>query len=181
MQLLRHLRMEEVTVVGSSIGGWIASEMAQLPDNRIAGLVLIDAVGIAVEGEEVADVFTLSLLEMMDRVFHAPDRIRSAAPVPSEVQRAKDAANLETLAIYDGDNDMQNPLLRNRLSGITCPALVLWGESDRVVSVNYGQAYAAAITDAEFRVIAEAGHLPQIEQPGATTSLIRKFLSILNG
>ncbi len=176
VQMLHSLDLDHVLVVGSSIGGWIASEMALLPDNRIAGLVLIDAVGIAVEGEDVADVFTLSPMEMMDRVFHAPDRIRAAAPPPSDAQRGVDAANLKTLAVYDDRIAMQDPTLRARLSGIRCPTLVLWGESDRVVSTVYGRAYAAAIAGAEFCVIEMAGHLPQIEQPEQTIDLISGFL-----
>ena len=177
VQMMQNLDLDRVLVVGSSIGGWIASGMALLQDNRIAGLVLIDAVGIAVEGEDVADVFTLSPMEMMDRVFHAPDRIRSAAPVPTNAQKANDAANLESLAIYDDRKGMQDPTLQKRLSGINVPVLVLWGKSDQVARVAYGKAYAAAIKGAKFQVIAEAGHLPQIEQPAKTTDLIRAFRS----
>ena len=177
VQMLYRMNFDRVLVVGSSIGGWIASEMALLPDNHIAGLVLIDAVGIAVEGEDVADVFTLSPMEMMDRVFQAPDRNRSAAPVPTNAQKANDAANLETLAIYDERKGMQDPTLRQRLSGISVPVLVLWGKSDQVATVAYGKAYAAAIRGAKLQFIAEAGHLPQIEQPAKTTDLIRAFRS----
>lgn len=176
VQMLWSLNLNGVLVVGSSIGGWIASEMALLPDNRTAGLVLIDAVGIAVEGEDVADVFTLSPLNMMERVFHAPDRTRAIAPLPSEMQKAVDVANLATLAVYDDRNAMQDPTLRARLSSIRCPTLVLWGESDRVVSTAYGRAYAAAISDARFQIVLEAGHLPQVEQPVPTIGLIHNFL-----
>jgi pimeloyl-ACP methyl ester carboxylesterase len=59
---------------------------------------------------------------------------------------------------------MQDPDLGQRLARMTCSTLVLWGESDRVVSPEYGRAFAAAIPNSRFELIAECGHLPQIEQ-----------------
>lgn len=177
VQMLRLLNLSDALVIGSSIGGWIASEMALLPDNRIAGLILIDPVGIAVAGDHVADVFTLSPMDLMDRVFHAPETIRANAPPPSDAQKAIAAADLKTLAAYDQRSGMQDPSLRERLAVIKCPALVLWGESDGVASLVYGQAYAAALSGAKFHVIKKAGHLPQIEQPELTIKLIREFLA----
>lgn len=179
VRMLCSMDLEDVLIVGSSIGGWIASEIALLPDNRTSGLVLLDAVGIAVEDEKVADVFTLPPMEMVDRVFHDSERIRSSTPAPSDAQKALDAANLESLAIYDDRNGMQDPSLRARLSEIDMPVLVLWGESDRVASVRYGRAYADSITGAAFEIVAKAGHLPQIEQPERTIGSIRDFISRL--
>jgi pimeloyl-ACP methyl ester carboxylesterase len=62
------------------------------------------------------------------------------------------------------------------LNGIDVPTLVLWGESDRVVTREYGRAYAAAIPGARFEIIAEAGHLPWLEQPAETFRLLDRFV-----
>jgi pimeloyl-ACP methyl ester carboxylesterase len=74
--LLDDLGLEDVTVIGNSVGGWIAAEMALLESPRISGLVLIDAVGIAVEGRPVADVSSLSVPEIQALSFHDPTPFR---------------------------------------------------------------------------------------------------------
>jgi pimeloyl-ACP methyl ester carboxylesterase len=56
------------------------------------------------------------------------------------------------------------------------PVLVLWGDSDRIVTPGYGQALAAAFPHAQFTVISQAGHLPQIEQPDATFGALDAFI-----
>ena len=56
------------------------------------------------------------------------------------------------------------------------PVLVLWGDSDRIVTPGYGQALAAALPQAQFAVISQAGHLPQLEQPDATFGALDAFI-----
>ena len=67
---------------------------------------------------------------------------------------------------------MHNPTLRERLAGIAVPSTVIWGESDRIVDVEYGRRYADSIPGAHFEVIAEAGHFPHIERLERVLSLI---------
>jgi pimeloyl-ACP methyl ester carboxylesterase len=64
---------------------------------------------------------------------------------------------------------------------VRAPTSLLWGESDRVVTPAYGAAYAKAFGGARFEVIAEAGHLPQIEQPDATYALVEAHLRRTGG
>jgi pimeloyl-ACP methyl ester carboxylesterase len=61
---------------------------------------------------------------------------------------------------------MADPTLLRRLSGITIPTLVLWGDSDQIVQASYGRAYAAAIKGARFEMLSTTGHMPQMESPG---------------
>ena len=58
-----------------------------------------------------------------------------------------------------------------RLAAVTAPTLVIWGEADRIVTPGYGKEYAAAIPGASFRLVPEAGHLPQLENPEAVLAL----------
>ena len=74
--LLDDLGLEDVTVIGNSVGGWIAAEMALLDSPLISGIVLIDAVGIEVEGHPVADVSGLSVPEIQALSFHDPTPLR---------------------------------------------------------------------------------------------------------
>ena len=152
-------------VIGNSVGGWIAAELALLGSPRISRLVLLDAVGIEVEGHSVADVSGLALPEIQALSFHDPTPFRvDPASVPDS-QKAIMAANATALAVYAGSQAMADPTLLGRLSGVRIPTLVLWGESDRIVEPPYGQAYAAAIPGARFEVLPGTGHVPQMETP----------------
>jgi pimeloyl-ACP methyl ester carboxylesterase len=162
LRLLDDLDLHDVTVVGNSIGGWIAAELALHGSPRISGVVLVNAVGIEVEGHPVADVFSLSPTELARLSYHDPAKF--AAPM-SDAQRAAMAANRVALAVYGGQPSMLDPTLRERLGKVAVPTAVLWGEADRIVDPDYGRAFAAAIPGARFQLIAEAGHVPQIEAP----------------
>ncbi len=175
LQLLDELGLKKVLIVGSSFGGWIASEMILRDPKRIEGLVLIDAVGIEVPGETVVDVFTLPPSQIAQLAFHDPEAIRGRGPAPTAEQQAMQAANLASLKHYDQGLGMQDPALRKRLKSARAPALVIWGESDGVASPSYGRAYAAAFGRGRFELIAQAGHLPQIEQPAKVVELIGRF------
>jgi pimeloyl-ACP methyl ester carboxylesterase len=170
--LLDTLGLEEVAVIGNSVGGWIAAEMALLGSPRINGVVLLDAVGIEVEEHPVADVSGLSVPEIQALSFHDPTPFRVDPAAIPDAQKAIMAANGAALAVYAGSPAMVDPTLRDRLSGIAIPTLVLWGESDQIVGPAYGQAYAAAIHGARFDVLPGAGHMPQMETPDAVLQTI---------
>jgi pimeloyl-ACP methyl ester carboxylesterase len=163
--LLDGLGLEDVTVIGNSVGGWIAAEMALLGSARISRIVLLDAVGIEVEGHPVADVSGLSVPEIQALSFHDGTALRVDPTTISDAQKAIMAANGAALAVYSGSSAMADPTLLGRVSGITIPTLVLWGESDRIVEPAYGRAYAAAIDGARFEVLPATGHMPQMETP----------------
>jgi pimeloyl-ACP methyl ester carboxylesterase len=163
--LLDNLELEDVTVIGNSIGGWIAAELALLNSPRVSGLVLLDAVGIEVDGHPIADVSTLSVPELMALSFHDATPFRVDPTTLPDAQRAIMATNGAALAVYAGTPPMTDPTLRGRLSGITVPTLLLWGASDQIVDIEYGRAYAAAIDRARFEVLATTGHMPQMETP----------------
>ena len=172
--LLDHLGLEDVTVIGNSVGGWIAAEMALLGSPRISSIVLLDAVGIEVEDQAVADVSGLSVPEIQALSFHDPTPFRVDPATVPEAQKALMAANGAALAVYAGSPAMADPTLLDRLSGIAIPTLVLWGESDRIVGPAYGQAYAAAIRGARFEVLPATGHMPQMETPDLVLHMIRE-------
>ena len=181
LALLDRLEIDEIVVVGSSIGGWIGSEMALQAPGRIAGLVLINAVGIAVEGHPLVDVSQLPLPALMQLAHHDPAKIMTSAPPPSPQLQEMRAANAAALAAYDNGANMQDSGLRASLADVVAPVLVLWGESDGIGSPHYGAAYADAFANGVFELIPEAGHLPQIEQPARVSASIGSFLRQLDG
>lgn len=174
--LLEELGLASVTVIGNSIGGWVAAEMAAAGSARIAGVVLVDAVGIEVPGHPVADFFSLTLDQVADLSYHDPDRFRIDPASMSADRRAAMAGNRAALGIYAG-TAMLDASLGGRLAQVHVPALVVWGDSDRIADADYGLAFAAAIPGAQFRLLAATGHLPQLESPAELLATILDFTS----
>lgn len=178
LRLLADRGLTEVLVIGSSIGGWIAAQMAaDDSEARIGRIVIIDGAGVEVPGEPVIDFASLSPREQAEHSWHDADRFFvDPTSLPPE-RIAAQRANMATMAVLTSEHGMSDPALQARLGGIRIPALVLWGESDRVFTPAYGRAYAAQLGNARFESVAAAGHLPQLEQPAATFAAIDGFLA----
>ncbi|MEV5276845.1 alpha/beta hydrolase [Streptomyces sp. NPDC051994] len=175
--LLDELGLTDVTVVGNSMGGWIAAELALRAGDRISGMVLVNAVGIHVPGHPVADTFSLTPAELSRLSFHDP--AKSPVPAaPTDAQRAAVAANRAALTVYAGPHAMADPTLRERLAKVEPPVLVAWGESDQVVDSAYGRAWATAIPGARFELLHRTGHLPQIETPDQLLAVVGHFADL---
>jgi len=170
--LLEDLELEDVTVIGNSVGGWVTAELALLGTRRVRRIVLVDAVGIEVEGHPVADVSGLAVSEIQALSFHDPTPFRVDPASIREAQKAIVAANGAVLGIYAGTPAMADPTLLDRLGGIAIPTLVMWGASDRIVEPAYGQAYARAIRAARFELLPATGHMPQLETPDLVVQMI---------
>ena len=78
--------------------------------------------------------------------------------------------------MYVQKQGLRDPKLRRRLARVGIPALVIWGENDRIVDLDYGRAYAHAFPNARFELIPEAGHFPQMEQPERLLTIVKEFV-----
>ena len=174
--LIEQLDLRDVVVVGSSIGGWIAAEMAAQGSERISRFILLDATGIAVEGRPVTDIFQITLDELAQRSYYNPAAFRIDPSAMTDTQKAIMAGNRQALAVYGGQ--MIDPTLLDRLSGVTAPTLVLWGDSDGIVTPEYGRVYAAGIPTARFQLLPKTGHMPQLETPDQVLAAIRDFVNL---
>jgi pimeloyl-ACP methyl ester carboxylesterase len=173
-ELLAQLDLRHVTVVGNSVGGWIAAEMGLLGAPRVGAVVLVGAVGIVVPGHPVADFFSLTLDQVAELSYHDPDSFRIDPAAMPPAQREAMAGNRATLAVYAGTS-MGDATLEARLGAMAVPALVLAGDSDRIVDPDYGRAYAAAIPGARFELLEATGHVPQIETPRQLLGSVAAF------
>jgi pimeloyl-ACP methyl ester carboxylesterase len=171
---LDRLGLEDVTVIGNSVGGWIAAELALASPLRVRRLVLVDAPGPEVPGHAVVDPFSLPFDEIGRRSYHDPARFGLDPAKLSPQQRAGMAANMATLKRISGS--LQDPTLASRLQGLRVPTLVAWGDSDRMIDPEVGRAYARAIPGATFHLMPGTGHLPQIETPEALLELVGPFV-----
>lgn len=171
---LEQLDLADVTVIGNSIGGWIAAELALLQAPAVSRLVLIDAVGLDVPGHPVTDVAGMPVRAIMQLSFHDPTPFLRDPATLSEEERLALAANQAALAVYAPR--MTDPTLAERLQELTIPTLVLWGESDGIVGADYGRAYADTIIGAHFDLLAGSGHMPQMETPDQVIAALEEGL-----
>lgn len=171
--LLDALDLTGVTVVGNSIGGWVAAEMAVLASPRVARYVLVDAVGPEVAGHPVVDFFALTPQQVAERSWFDPTgRALDPASMPPAAREVL-AGNRAALAVYG--SAMTDATLLGRLGTVTAPTLVVWGAADRICDLEVGRALAAAVPGARFELLERAGHLPQLETPAALSELVRGF------
>jgi pimeloyl-ACP methyl ester carboxylesterase len=158
--MLEELDLADVTVIGNSFGGWLAAEIALRKSPRVSGAVIVDGIGVELEGHPLTDVSGLSSAEIQRFSFHDP----SKAPVPPAAAGSGPSPDVLALIGYAGPS-MSDPTLSDRLGGIDIPVHVLWGESDRIADPEYGKALAAAIPLSTYTVLPRTGHLPQVETP----------------
>ena len=175
-KLLDELQLSAVTVIGSSIGGGIAAELAIRGSPRLSGVVLADAVGILVEGHPVADAFSLTLDQLTEMSYHNPAKFRIDLSTFTDAQKQAMGANRAALAVYGGKASLPDPTLLGRLHNVRLPVLVIWGESDRVADPEYGRAFAAAIPGARFQLLTGTGHMPMLETPDQLLAAVRTFI-----
>ena len=171
--LLDHLGLGDVTVIGNSVGGWIAAELALLANPKVGRIILVGGTGIEVPGHPIPDVSKLTLDQIMSLSYHNPIPFRIDPASMTDDQRAIAFANRAALQVYVPQ--ATDPTLSERLSRITVPALVISGESDRIVVPEYGRAYAAAIPHAKFELLEGTGHVPQIETPDLLLDAVWNF------
>ena len=177
LDLIERLALDDVILVGSSFGGWVALEMAVRQPARLGRLVLIDSLGLKFGGRdevEIADVFALPAEEAAARIFadpaRAPDYTTADDAAVEEVARDREAA-----VLYGWRPFMHNPSLTHWLHRVRVPSLVIWGEKDRIVAPAYGAHLTQRLRNARFVPIADAGHYPQIEQPEKVAAAIETF------
>ncbi len=171
-------------VVGMGFGGWIGAEIAIRSCHDLRSLVLVDAVGIKTQGREtaeIADTFVMNPKSLLECAWHDPSLAEQHMRLPGlgsieESELTTLLRNRESAALFGWNPFMHHPKLRRRLTRITAPTLVVWGQSDGVVSAEYGRAYAESIPGARFETLEAAGHYPYLEQPERFVELVASFL-----
>ncbi len=178
VDLLDCLGLDRVCVLGTSLGGWIAAELAAAHSERLQRLVLVGAAGLKVDGVERFDVFLHPIEEVLSHLFHDPTRAAQLLPTefgPEVIVRGY--AELTTLARLSWNPYLYNPKLERRLRRITAPTLVVWGENDAFLPPAHGEQYAARITAARWCSVPQCGHLVPFERTDVFAEHVLAFLS----
>jgi pimeloyl-ACP methyl ester carboxylesterase len=166
-----------VSLVGISMGGWLAAEMAAMCPASVRGLVLVGAMGIKPEVGEIAEVLMVGHERTLGQSFHDSRFIPDLEKLTPE-EAAVRWSNREVTSRLCWKPYMHNPSLPHLLEGVQgLPTLIIWGRDDRIIPLSAGQTYNRAISGSELLVFDNCGHRPEIEKTSVFFNSVRNFLA----
>ena len=182
LQALDEWGLGQVNVVGLSLGGWLAAEMATMCPHQFKKLVLVDAPGIKPPTGEIFDIFLVVAKEHITASLLDPSNVPEFKivcpdePTPEQVE-AWEVAREEACRLswkpymhYSG-----LPHLLGRLKNL--PTCIIWGRQDHIVPLSAAQVYHEAIRGSRLVVLDDCGHRPEVEKPDEFVRVVREFLS----
>ncbi len=188
IEIIDALGLARFDLAGSCVGGWIAAEIAVRHPERVKRLVLIGASGLFLEGKPTGDLFMeiqplngSSYAGLRELMFARADTPEALALLPDgrsalEVEMSRYKAMRFCSRVGFSPPYFYNRKLRARLARYQGPALLLWGESDRMVPLAHAHAYEAGLRGAKLVVVPGAGHSPHLERTAQTLAAVKKFL-----
>lgn len=177
---------KSVDVVGLSLGGWIAAEIAARYPERVSSLVLVSSVGIWIREKPITDIFALDSRypERLKKIlFHdvecsASQMMPSPADMHLPDEMLASIMNAFAATAKIGWNPLlHDPRLESLLHRVKARTLCLWGASDRLVSVDYGRKFARLIPGAKLEIVPECGHLVPLEKGEEFHQAVTGFLN----
>ncbi|MGZ3291753.1 MAG: alpha/beta fold hydrolase [Xanthobacteraceae bacterium] len=177
LDAIEALQLSGIHVVGQSLGGWIALEMAVRSTHRLRSLTLISAAGIHVKGVPKADIFMMDPEEQA-RLAYADPKLGTEAAERAGADKYQDLAILNRIASarFGWQPRFFNPRLERWLHRINVPTQIIWGDGDRIIPPAYAEALHRAIPGSTLTMIPNAGHLPHVERTPAVEQAMRAFL-----
>jgi pimeloyl-ACP methyl ester carboxylesterase len=192
-ELCDRLGLDEIDLVGNSMGGYIAAEVAiQFPE-RVSRLVLVSAAGISSAETLQAPILTFGRVATA-LASNAAARYRqlAARPITRHVSLALVARHprlLKADLAYEGffkgagkpgfDDALRASLdydFRDRLDDVRVPTLIVWGERDSIIPIRDADEYERLIDDSRKVVMEDCGHIPMAERPQAFNDVLVDFL-----
>jgi pimeloyl-ACP methyl ester carboxylesterase len=177
LEFLDQLELEGVHLMGSSLGGWIAADLAVRNSSRLASLTLIGAAGIHVKDVDGVDSFLSNDEQRIRELFHdqelAEAVVCSMERPEQEDAQLKNRATAARLAWQPRNHD---PHLQKWLHRIKVPTLLVWGEHDRLFPKEYAFAYQRLIPESKAVIIPDCGHLPQVEKSDEFVAAFEAFV-----
>jgi len=178
LRLLDLLEIDRAIVVGASLGGWLAAELAVHSPERVEKLVLLSPAGLRIPEAPPADLFAVPGERFAAKLFHDPAIAASLfGGEPSVDDIIRMYHNSTAFARYAWRPFLNNPKLERRLYRVTAPTLVLWPDDDQVIPRAHAERYAERIADARLQLVEGCGHAMYMEKPEEFTSAVLAFVS----
>ncbi len=166
VDLLDHLEIESIPILGFSLGAWIGLELALLRPERVSHLTLTAAAGLHLDEAPMAELFIDDLDELRELLFFDPNAECVGEVMPSSVEDPRILNWLrarEATARVGWNPYLHNPRLKEHLRRIENPTRIIWGRHDRLIPVAHGEYYAEHLPHADLQVIEDCGHMVPYE------------------
>jgi pimeloyl-ACP methyl ester carboxylesterase len=177
LDFIESLDLRDLHLVGTSLGGWIALELAVRNASRLASLTVIGAAGIRPGQIPTGDLFMWSPEERVRRLVADPALAERILALPQTPEQSDIAMrNHFTTAKLCWEPRFFDPNLEKWLHRIRVPTHVIWGAEDRLFPVEYGRKLAGLLPGSRLSVMAGCGHLPQVEHPDRLAELVGQWV-----
>jgi pimeloyl-ACP methyl ester carboxylesterase len=177
LDLIEQLDLRDIDLVGNSLGGWLAAEIAVRNLSRIRSVSLIAPAGIRVRGMPCGDNFIWGPEEQVRNLFHDQSFAdRLLGQTLDEAQVNISLRNRFAATRFGWQPRWFNPDLEKWLHRIKVPAHVIWGDDDKLLPSGWAPHWKACLPDAKLTMISGCGHLPHVEHADKTARALVDFL-----
>jgi pimeloyl-ACP methyl ester carboxylesterase len=176
--LLSELKLKDASLVGLGFGGWIAAEMASMAPSDLSKLVLVGAMGIKPPLGDILDLAITGYIDYARAGFHdqkAFDRVYGAEPSGDQLEMWDVCREMSFRIAWKPY--MYSQTLPHLLRSVRAPALVVWGDNDKVVPQSAAKRYIEALPNAKLQIVKGCGHCVDMEQPEALAKLVTNFIA----
>jgi len=191
LDLFDRLGLDAVPIVGLSFGGWMAAELATRYPERVSKLVLVNPVGLYIDGQSVKEIFGRTPAELAEDMFadqsHPMAQMMHmlsefSGDVGQQIEVPMELVlpiwkSMSATAKLGWDPYLHNPKLRRRLHRVTAPTLVIHGAQDTLAPKVISETYAAEIPEARLVDVDGGAHLVTLEKPDEIAQLVREFVA----
>ena len=177
LDFLDQMDLDGLHLVGNSLGGWLAMEIAVRNCTRLKSLTLVGAAGIRIAGKPIADIFMMDPDDLVREIYvdqSIADNILGMELTEEQVDIQ--IRNWVATARLGWQPRLFNPNLRKWLHRITVPTHVIWGDTDKIVDPAYAAEFGRIIAGSEVTMIEKAGHLPHVEKPEPFVKAVSDFI-----
>ncbi len=177
LDLVEEAGLDGIHLIGNSLGGWLAAEILVRDRSRFRSLVQLAPAGIRVKGVPCGDNFIWGPEEAIRNLYHDQafaDRI--LALTPTEAQLDVMLHNRFTVAKFGWQPRWYDPDLEKWLHRIKLPALVVWGDDDKIMPPANAALWRERLPDARVVTIEKCGHLPHVEHADAVARHVIDFI-----
>ena len=182
LEAIDDLGLAGANLMGFSLGGWLAAEMATMSPDTFNKLTLVSPAGIRPPEGEIYDMFLVVAKEFLTAGFY------DTAATPEFLQVCPDDAGPELAEAWEVAREeacrlswrpyMHYPALPNLLHRLKrLPTQIIWGREDAIVPVSAGRVYQESIPGAGLTVLDNCGHNPHIEQTDQFVAIVKDFLA----
>jgi pimeloyl-ACP methyl ester carboxylesterase len=170
LDFLKQLDLRNVTLVGNSMGGWIAMEIAVRDTSRLKSLVLVSPAGIQAPGVQPADIFLMAPEDVVRNLFVDQKLAEARLAQPEDIDVS--LKNRHTTARLAWEPRLHDPFLPKWLHRIDVPVKIIWGREDRILPVAFAEEFKRLMPKAQIHIVDNAGHLPHAEKPDQFVELV---------